>query len=480
MVSFKGQYEPFYDILINIYLCSYLIYIYIFFLIVLSGIYSAEGILRFRCCNDTIEADVPLAVELYQWYSVCVSLSIKLRSYEIWINGKQTIGTLPKSGDTSAYRRLRAGGALVIGQDQDQYLGGYNKEQSIKGKLADLRIYTALLRSVAMANYTNCRDADMSEEKLVFDLTPTESRNLTLSNALLGNIVIDDTLCQKMTGQDIIFPQVRTFMENMKLCSSLGGSLKVPQSSMDNEALFNRARDYLSKCPTQYSDFLWLGIVYSHLKGELIHYSKLTTLTYSKLNPSKVVYPNQLDTCGTFNGSPFDSKKNFGSWETRLCNDTRCGLCHFPKINFITLRGLCKNSLLDSKYFIYNNNNEGNETTILQGEYYSKIHLIKEIYEGRYQECWQITRYDAPEVRATTPRVHDDQYPIGLSSWWVENDNCDQQGSLRLKLTSCRGGEYTCDDGSCVPVIQRCDSKVGGGVWGRVIIFFPSFFFYFT
>ena len=52
---------------------------------------------------------------------------------------------------------------------------------------------------------------------------------------------------------------------------------------------------------------------------------------------------------------------------------------------------------------------------------------------------------------------------IGSHEWKVENDSktCPGAGSYStvLKLTGCSEEEFTCDDGSCVPMTNRCNAK---------------------
>ena len=58
-----------------------------------------------------------------------------------------------------------------------------------------------------------------------------------------------------------------------------------------------------------------------------------------------------------------------------------------------------------------------------------------------------------------------DSYALGKHEWMVTGDdiNCHkgEPYTTFLKLTGCLEGEFTCDDGACVSMEQRCDQLPG-------------------
>lgn len=52
----------------------------------------------------------------------------------------------------------------------------------------------------------------------------------------------------------------------------------------------------------------------------------------------------------------------------------------------------------------------------------------------------------------------DENYPSGRKLWNVTDPMCDiYNKEMMLTLTACKEHEFTCDDGSCVPLENRCD-----------------------
>ena len=56
-------------------------------------------------------------------------------------------------------------------------------------------------------------------------------------------------------------------------------------------------------------------------------------------------------------------------------------------------------------------------------------------------------------------------FALGSRNWTISNDNwnCSRRGesySRRLKLTGCMKGEFTCSDGQCIKMDERCDQII--------------------
>ena len=79
------------------------------------------------------------------------------------------------------------------------------------------------------------------------------------------------------------------------------------------------------------------------------------------------------------------------------------------------------------------------------------------------QKKWLIyTKSNASLVLASSEASHA-SYALGKHSWLIQNDSheCSSQGEpyqLDLKLSGCdQREEFTCNDGECVPMRNRCD-----------------------
>ena len=72
---------------------------------------------------------------------------------------------------------------------------------------------------------------------------------------------------------------------------------------------------------------------------------------------------------------------------------------------------------------------------------------------------WTIT--DSVSNITAETNAKKDSYVLGKHKWTIvgDNDNCGdgEDYSILLKFSGCKDGEFTCDDGQCVRMEERCD-----------------------
>ena len=144
-----------------------------------------------------------------------------------------------------------------------------------------------------------------------------------------------------------------------------------------------------------------------------------------------------------------------GNW---YCENTSLGgglfcSCQFPEYPFLTMRGLCKDPFLDQTYLPQNSPLDG-ETTFY-GNRKSVARFMKEDFEWRIETNVYNTTAVSKEISG--------RFMLGKQNWTVEGDSKMCHGgkeyNIQLKLTSCNqtAGEFTCDDGQCIEMEERCD-----------------------
>ena len=130
-------------------------------------------------------------------------------------------------------------------------------------------------------------------------------------------------------------------------------------------------------------------------------------------------------------------------------------VCEHPGEMYLQLRGLCLKSTIDRFYVPRNKERSG--AVLLIGLDTTIIDYDKESISWTLQQHSQNTTAvtDAPLA----------SFVLGSHEWLIENDNveCSKKGApytRKLKLTGCREGEFTCSDGQCITMEQRCDQII--------------------
>jgi len=139
--------------------------------------------------------------------------------------------------------------------------------------------------------------------------------------------------------------------------------------------------------------------------------------------------------------------------------ETACGMCLIPtsywKTTVVKLRGVCKYSAFDKKYQVtVTGNGEivyyGDKRTILQYNYT----LL----------AWQMTDVTDPTITASFESGYQTM-ALGTNIWRIKNDLKCQKGELLipLSLSACTETQFTCGDGLCIDIDERCYEILNNG-----------------
>ena len=142
------------------------------------------------------------------------------------------------------------------------------------------------------------------------------------------------------------------------------------------------------------------------------------------------------------------------SWYEWSCKSyhTSCP-CSYPAQPILRLRGLCEKSLMENEYTLKQLPfNPGN--MIILGGKTARIEYNDTSSQWIMTDAWYGVR-----AVSRAPKL---SYLLGKHKWTISNDYFDcneaQQYTTVLKLTGCNPeGDFTCDDGQCIPMERRCD-----------------------
>ena len=211
-------------------------------------------------------------------------------------------------------------------------------------------------------------------------------------------------------------------------------------------------------------------------RGEMVLYHPYTG---AKLNPQKpMLMPYQATdlrvrqnciNCQSGMNKPFPD--SMWMWQkTAWCFYVSCSqlrldsaVCRFRKAPSFSIRGLCKDALMDTQYKLAEpkpmgidiarpGHDWGGETRSYVGP---KGWVIA---KNNTDKKWRITHYHYTAITVTM--LDKDILPLGRHKWRMENNVCNEgvTSSVVLQVSGCDEGEFTCDDGKCLDISQRCNN----------------------
>ncbi|KAJ8254380.1 hypothetical protein COCON_G00209920 [Conger conger] len=121
-------------------------------LVFLQGLHKPVELL----INDKV-AQLPLSLPQGSWQHVCVSWTLRDGAWRAYQGGR-----LRGEGEgLSAWHPIRAGGVLVLGQEQDSVGGRFDASQALVGELAQFNLWDRLLTPSEVSGLADCSEVTL-------------------------------------------------------------------------------------------------------------------------------------------------------------------------------------------------------------------------------------------------------------------------------------------------------------------------------
>ncbi|ROT61365.1 low-density lipoprotein receptor-related protein 2 [Penaeus vannamei] len=381
-----------------------------------------------RCCDGEVELLLRADLTLFVWHHVCVSLDLVEYTLLILLDDKVFSPAL-RSRTAQGAATLPGGGRLLLGQrDATQANTAWD---SLRGEMAEFRLYNTSLPRDQLQEYVACREMDTAAKPLLsFD----DLSDFTVKSAEIFSSVARGAVCQSKPYRLNLVTLRLSFEEARKVCGMLGGNLASVPSPEETQLIAEGFSEFRQQCATPRNTFYWLGLQFDR-----------ATKAWLDIATSAPVLSLGFSGDPTFHcasaGSPFPP-----SWQPTSCEGLTCPLCNVTRHSAVLLRGLCKASAFDRTYSAYGYHNG---KPAFEGFQSSRL-----VWDNA---TWVLfTRVS----RDTTARLNFSQssrgLPFGHKTWAIEGDNCGQSKATLL-LTPCAEGQFTCSDFACVPIALRCD-----------------------
>ena len=251
--------------------------------------------------------------------------------------------------------------------------------------------------------------------------------------------------------------------ELMRTCSKLGKSkLHIP----DNQEHSAEVADFFKKTALEKVDGEWTtfpnecpgymlaakDITEEDLDDGWINQNTNQPMEYFEWIPGQPNSKNQQ--CVTY--QPTLKHGPGEHWWDHACEENYCGVCENELRPNFQLRGLCKESKLS---ILYTPNNDGVKGYLG----YTGFSTCYITYNNSNFE-WHLKKFgdDADFTWATSSATKETAL-LGTHDWIVHNDSkacsTDLDFITKLALTACTDTEFTCNDGICIDMNNRCDGR---------------------
>ena len=429
-----------------------------------------------------LQIEIPAVIFPLQWTRCCLSLDSSVTKTVSLVVDGQLLGTEPYIKEDDKERPMHLD--LLLGLFPDAQV-------EYPGKVTNLNVFSTALSKDRMIQITKPGENECGARG---DFLSWEESNWILhSKAKYVELNKQmDGPCRQESKVHVFTTHFQSHQQCMHHCQKIAGGRSPPVMSKADWKNFEKQIDLITPDRSQLPYFLWLsateGDIADQLR-ELSHWPEKEVINGTEITliASEGVWrdyytgkrledwekPYHVDLKDEKFGESYNcmiflnqiSKLWSRSWGEWICNFDRIGLdkfgscpCEYPTQPVLKLRGLCKNSFLvhasdltlfTPKQLPYDPNN-----LFLLGRYTTRI-----TYNDTNNQ-WILTdaKYDVSAV-SWAPKV---SYTIGKHEWTISNDtfecNKGKPYTTLLKLTGCKQeGEFTCSDGQCVNMEERCN-----------------------
>lgn len=299
-------------------------------------------------------------------------------------------------------------GVLVLGQDQDKPGGGYDEDSSFSGTIIDFHIFARVVSPAEVLAMAQC-GAPPS------DALVTQGSGWLLNN-VSESVIKRQELCSEGT---VFFMFQRHVMPRQvaELCNRLQG---YAPAADDAAAVVKSLRKYFE----DQSDFIKVYIPVNATPANTSEESFMSL---------RIMWDD---------GEYFDATLIPTKGEILHYNM----VCSIEEGSTLKLLGLTEKmkDVVDSDYFLY----------FAEGKHFLRGVQKSFIKQHNDTKSWCLIRRQDPSSPVLCTHTSSDFPPVGRL-YWTGLDNA----TLRLTLSGCRKGEFTCDSGRCVSLSGRCDSR---------------------
>ena len=395
------------------------------------------------------------------WRHSCVSFDFDTKQVQLFENGEKRYEKISevvqKIGETLNHV---AAGCLYR---SFRYLSMY-------GRVTDLQIFGRVLPDGVMKAITGC-EKRMKGDLLSWDDTAwiRSGRQDIIKEGFDWKTII----CKKVTNSYHLIPlKLSNIPNSVKSCKKYSTELAIWQNkdelsdltkylSSKNSMAATECQHRINELEKSVTLRVWLAAHDNEEETIWKNYYNDKVITPQPWAESRPYMNGESYNCMSLDMTIVDKDQEYGEIKEVEIKDHKCKedfYCPVCSVEFpilkIFVRGFCKDSMFETSYLF---NTDKNGELLYFGEKSSMITYSK----GERKWLWYDMKDNNSIATSSSPysTLLMGVQTVDFSN--VVDDPCVQDGVVRkLKFTRCAPGTFTCNDGLCIDIDQRCD-KIG-------------------
>ena len=407
--------------------------------------------------------EVRLLTAVFCILSIYQSIDLKVGNVKLFENGQKSFEVqsngLAKFGKNLTKSMNHVSAGCMYRRDAIGYM-------SMHGLVTDVQIFGRLLSEKEMEKNTGCEIFLVGD---ILDMSKTEWVYKNVDNTSKKEIIdLEKEVCNKERTSLHLIPHKLSLKPNgIDMCGKLSGRLAV----YSNQQEYQRIERFLSKENTQKSSnclsetksppgtfrlSVWIGnsdeeeegIWKGIYEGDLVTY---TPWKEGRPYPGGIAYNCMRTEVESKRAANRYGEINVAEVMDDDCNVGKCLVCEIEKPTLkMHVRGLCSSSFYD-KVYLYNIDSNGK--VLFVGKYNSVIYYDND----DNQWVWYDRKFNSSKATSNAP---EESILLGAHAFdftKVLDSKCPGLKLKKLKFTTCRSGQFTCNDGQCIDIEKRCD-----------------------
>ena len=361
-----------------------------------------------------------------QWLRSCLALNT-VSGLVQWVARGELVDNQTLTGITNNVP-TDLSGKLILGSYYDTYFAKWYESSN---KLTKLEIFSSVLDVEKMIEYTKGEGCVDDGDYLSWD-----SMQWNLHGAARIEHKEAEEICRLQRFS--FYAAGFEWQSCMHFCENLGGSRVPPVTSL---LQWDRVRSFASDYEM---NWFWTPLNDEQIEGEWRDFYNHQVLNFTTSWANKEPNGERSENCAYVGN---------GKWADSQCKERLTCVCQRQPFIHLRLRGLCTNSAIDAHYQPLNDFFNFDRLQLIG-------HKESSIEYDEKGNNWKLSLAGS-NVSGVSYAAHN-TFLLGKQNWSIIGDSgCKRNGEEytgHLKLTGCSStGQFTCDDGQCVRMEQRCN-----------------------